>query len=160
MNMNEIYQPDDLDLRLLAILQRDASGSVADLAKATNTSSATCWRRLRSLEDGGVIGPPVRLINPDAVGRGLDAFCQIRMTTQNTLARESFQRAMERIPAVVEIYSISGDWDYLLHLLVRDMADLEGTLMQQILEHENVAGSSTIFALRRLKRTTEVPLWR
>ena len=59
---------------------------------------------------------------------------------------------------MVEIYSISGDWDYLLHLLVRDMADLEGTLMKQILEHETVAGSSTIFALRRLKRTTEVPL--
>jgi Lrp/AsnC family transcriptional regulator len=156
--MTETYQPDDLDRRILAILQRDASRSVADLAKATNSSSATCWRRLRVLEDNGVIGPPVRLVNPDAVGRGMDAFCQIRLNTQNTAARDSFQRAMDGIPAVVEIYSISGDWDYLLHLLVRDMADLEGTLMKQILEHENVAGSSTIFALRRLKRTTEVPL--
>ena len=156
--MSETNQISDLDRRMLAILQRDASGSVADLAKATNSSSATCWRRLRALEDAGVIGPPVRLVNPEAVGRGMDVFCQIRLNAQTTAARDSFQRAMERIPAVVEIYSISGDWDYLLHLLVRDMADLEGTLMQQILEQANVAGSSTIFALRRLKRTSEVPL--
>ena len=97
-------------------------------------------------------------VNPEAVGRGMDVFCQIRLKAQSTAARDSFQRAMELIPAVVAIYSISGDWDYLLHLLVRDMADLEGTLMQQMLDHENVAASSTIFALRRLKRTTEVPL--
>ncbi|WP_299911046.1 Lrp/AsnC family transcriptional regulator [uncultured Paracoccus sp.] len=156
--MSETDRISDLDRRMLAILQRDASGSVADLAKATNSSSATCWRRLRALEDAGVIGPPVRLVNPEAVGRGMDVFCQIRLKAQSTAARDSFQRAMELIPAVVAIYSISGDWDYLLHLLVRDMADLEGTLMQQMLDHENVAASSTIFALRRLKRTTEVPL--
>ncbi|MFV0301746.1 MAG: Lrp/AsnC family transcriptional regulator [Paracoccus sp. (in: a-proteobacteria)] len=156
--MNETDHLSDLDRRMLAILQRDASGSVAELARATNSSPATCWRRLKALEDAGVIGPPVRLVNPDAVGRGMDVFCQIRLNSQTTAARDSFQRAMDRIPAVVGIYSISGDWDYFLHLLVRDMAGLEGTLMQQILEHENVAGSSTIFALRRLKRTTEVPL--
>jgi Lrp/AsnC family transcriptional regulator len=156
--MKEVDQLSDLDLRILAILQRDASCSVADLALATNSSSATCWRRLRALEASGVIGPPVRIVNPAAVGRGMDAFCQIRMTSQNAAARKSFQQAMEQVPTIVEIYSISGEWDYLLHLLVRDMADLEHILMTQILEHENVAGSSTIFVMRRVKQTTEVPL--
>jgi Lrp/AsnC family transcriptional regulator len=149
---------DEQDMRMLAILQRDASGSVAGLAEATNSSPATCWRRLRALEDKGVIGPPVRLVEPRAVGLVIDVFFQVRMSSQNSVSRDSFQRAMERVPSIVEIYSISGDWDYLLHLLVRDMADLETVLMTQILEHDSVAASSTIFVLRRVKRTTEIPL--
>ena len=67
---------------------------------------------------------------------------------------------MELEPAIVEVYSISGEWDYLLHLLVKDMADLEDILMKRVLEHESVAGTATIFALRRVKHVTQVPVAR
>jgi len=143
--------------RLLSILQEDASLSVADLASATNSSAATCWRRIRSLEERGVIGPPVRLVDPAAVGRGIDAFCQVRMKSQDAASREALQRAMEDEPAIVEVYSISGEWDYLLHLIVRDIADLEAVLMRRVLELDCVAGTATIFALRRIKHTTRIP---
>lgn len=153
--MNEI---DPVESRLLSILQRDASASIAELARATNSSPATCWRRLRSLEERGVIGPPVRLVDPASAGRGMDAFCQVRMKSQDASARAALQQAMDMEPAIIEVYSISGEWDYLLHLVVRDIADFETILMHRILELDCVANTSTIFVLRRIKHTTQIPV--
>ncbi len=156
--MSESVAISELDQRILSFLQRDASKSVADLAEAVGTSAATCWRRIRSLEDRGILGPQVRLVDPAAVGRSMDVFCQVRMKSQDARSRQDFQRSMEQEPTIVEVYKISGEWDYLLHLLVRDMADLEAILMKHVLEHVAVAGTSTIFAMRRVKHTTEVPV--
>lgn len=149
---------DDVEAGILTILQRDAGISVNDLAKAIHSSPSTCWRRLRDLEDRGVIGPPVRLVDPAKVGRGMDAFCQVRMKAQDAKTRADFQRAMEQEPTIVEVYSTSGDWDYLLHFLVRDMVHLEDVLMRRVLELDCVASTSTTFALRRVKHTTVVPV--
>lgn len=151
-------QLSDLDRRILAVLQTDASGSMQELARRVNSSPATCWRRLRILEDRGVVGPPVRRVNAAAVGCGMDAFVQVRMKSQDARARAEFQRAMESEPAIIEVYSISGEWDYLLHLVVRDIADLESLLMRHVLEHENVAGTATMFVLRRVKQGGAIPL--
>ena len=155
---NEMDHLSDLDRRILGVLQKDASGSMQELARATNSSPATCWRRLKSLEERGIIGTPVRHVDPTSVGRGMDAFVQVRMKSQDADARAGFQRAMEAEPAIIEVYSISGEWDYLLHLIVRDIADLEGLLMRRVLEHPNVAGTATMFVLRRIKRSWEVPV--
>lgn len=149
---------DDLEARILTILQRDASASVAELAQAVGSSPATVWRRLKGLEDRGVIGPPVRLVDPAKVGRGMDVFVQVRMKSQDAASRAAFQRAMEAEPVITEVYSTSGDWDYLLHLLVRDIADLEAVLMSRILGMDSVAGTSTVFVLRRIKCETAVPV--
>lgn len=149
---------DDLEARILTILQRDASASVAELAEAVGSSPATVWRRLKGLEDRGVVGPPVRLVDPAKVGRGMDVFVQVRMKSQDAASRSAFQRAMEAEPVITEVYSTSGDWDYLLHLLVRDIADLEQILMARILGMDSVAGTSTVFVLRRIKRETAVPV--
>ncbi|MBY6163904.1 Lrp/AsnC family transcriptional regulator [Mameliella alba] len=151
-------QLSDLDRRILDVLQKDASGSMQDLAQRVNSSPATCWRRLRMLEDRGVIGPPVRRVDPAAVGRGMDAFVQVRMKSQDARTRAEFQRAMEIEPAITEVYTISGEWDYLLHIVVRDIADLEDILMRHVLEHSGVAGTATMFVLRRIKQGTEIPL--
>lgn len=156
--MQKMDQISELERRMIAHLQRDASLSMADLAEAVGASTATCWRRLRSLEDRGILSSPRRIVAPAGVGRVMDAFVQVRMTSQDAVSRAKFQRAMEAEPTIVEVYAISGDWDYLLHLLVRDMADLDDILMRHVLEQTSVAGTSTIFALRRVKHTTEVPL--
>ncbi len=147
-----------LDRRILTVLQKDASGSMQDLARAVNSSPATCWRRLKALEERGVVGPPVRHVNAAAIGRGMDAFVQVRMKSQDSDARARFQRAMEAEAAITEIYSISGEWDYLLHIVVRDIADLEEILMRRVLEQGNVAGTATLFVLRRIKQGTAIPL--
>ncbi len=156
--MSNTVHLDALDSNLVSILQEDASLSIAELAEATNSSSATCWRRLQRLEERGVIGPPVRLVDPVKLGRGMDAFCQIRMKSQDAASRDMLQRAIDLEPAIVEVYSISGEWDYLLHLVVRDIADLEEILMRRVLELDCVAGTATLFALRRIKHTTTIPV--
>lgn len=158
MILNQPSEFDRLEAQLLDLLQRDASMSVADIAEATNSSAATCWRRIRDLEAKEVLGPPVRLVDPKAVGRGMDVFCQVRMKSQDEASQRDFKRAVDAEPAIVEVYSISGDWDYLLHLLVRDIEDLEQVLMKQILKLDCVAGTSTLFVLRRIKHTTRVPV--
>ncbi|MEM8730636.1 MAG: Lrp/AsnC family transcriptional regulator [Pseudomonadota bacterium] len=148
----------DLDEKLLSLLQRDASRSLADIAEAVNSSTATCWRRIRNLEERGILGRHVRLVDPAAVGRSMDAFCQVRMKSQGAAARDAFQQAMELEPTIVEVYSTSGEWDYLLHILVRDITDLEEILMRRVLEHPSVANTATTFALRRVKHQIEVPV--
>lgn len=156
--MNKKYQLDDVELRMLPILQSNASLSISDLAQATNSSPATCWRRLKDLEESGVIGPPVRIVDPASIGRNMDVFCQVRLTSQDAAARDALKRAVEQEPTIVEVYSMSGDWDYMLHLVVRDIEDLETILMRRILELECVANTSTLFALRRIKHTTQIPV--
>lgn len=148
----------DLDARILNLLQRDASRSVAEIAESVGSSSATCWRRIKALQDQGILGKTVRLVDPARVGHTIDAFCQVRVKSQDAKTRMEFQRSMEVEPTITEIYSTSGEWDYLLHLLVRDIAHLEAVLMQRVLNQECVAGTSTTFALRRIKNTTEIPI--
>lgn len=156
--MSDSHHLTEAEAKLLAILQRDASAGVSEMAEATNASPATVWRRIRALEDRGVIGPPVRLVDPAKVGRGMDVYCQVRMKSQDAAARTAFQRAVDSEPAILEVYSVTGEWDYMLHMVVRDIADFEAILMRRLLELDCVAGTSTIFALRRIKHTREVPL--
>ena len=146
--MNDLDPLSPVEAKLLSMLQRDASLSVAELAEAANSSAATVWRRIRSLEERGVIGPPVRLVDPAKVGRGMDVYCQVRMKSQDAQARAAFQQAVDDEPAIMEVYSVTGEWDYMLHMVVRDIADFEDILMRRLLELDCVAGTSTIFALR------------
>ncbi|MDT0683811.1 Lrp/AsnC family transcriptional regulator [Roseicyclus sp. F158] len=147
-----------LEARIASALQKDASIPVSDLAAQVNSSAATVWRRIRAMEEAGVLSAPVRLVDPSKVGRGMDAFCQVRMKSQDAAARAAFQKAVDAEPSIVEVYSISGDWDYLVHLVVRDIADLETVLMERIHELDCVASASTLFVLRRVKHTAAIPV--
>lgn len=156
--MNDTFQLDDLDRRILTILQKDGSLGTNALAERVNASASSCWRRIRALEEAGVLGPNVRLVNPAAIGRALDVFCHVRMKSQGAGARAGFQQALEAEPTILEAYTISGEWDYLLHLIVHDMQDYERILMGHVLDHDSVAATSSIFVLRRVKHTTALPV--
>lgn len=149
---------DVLDSRLLMALQRDASRSVAELADEVGSSATSCWRRIRALEGVGILGSTVRIVDPKKAGRGLDVFCHVRMREHGPEARRGFERAIETVPAIVEVYAMSGDWDYLLHCLVGSIEEYQDILTHRILSCTSVANSSTIFALSRIKHTTVVPV--
>lgn len=151
-------QIDPIDRRIIQTLQCEGGLSNQDLAERVGSSAASCWRRVRALEEAGILGPEVRLVDPAKLGRGLDVFCQIRLSAQTRKMRASFEAFIDRQEAVVECYSISGDWDYLLHIVARDVADYERVLMHGILDHEAIASSSSIFVLRRVKHTTAIPV--
>lgn len=156
--MKQAVQLDDIDRRILRVLQRRGAISNQDLADEVGASATSCWRRVRALEDLGVLGPAIRLVQPDAVARGLDVFCHIRLKMQDQVTRSAFESFIESHDEVVECYSTSGDWDYLLHIVAHDVADYERVLMKGILDHRAISTSSSMFALRRIKHTTALPV--
>lgn len=153
-----MIQLDAIDRRLIRILQQEGDISNQDLAERVGASAASCWRRVKALQESGILGATVRLADPAKLGLGLDVFCQIRMKSQSRAMRAGFESFIEAQEDVVGCYSITGDWDYLLHIVARDMADYETILMRGILDHEAISNSSSLFVLRRIKHTTAAPV--
>jgi Lrp/AsnC family transcriptional regulator len=156
--MSDTFHLDEIDRRILRALQEDASRSHAAIAEEIGTSAASCWRRIRALEASGVLGPTVRLVAPGLVGRGVSVMCQIRMKSHDTAERRKFEAFLQTRGEIMECYSMSGEWDYLLRVVVADVADYERFLMGQVLNHPAVATASSHFALNQVKYTTAVPV--
>jgi len=156
--MKQVRQLDNIDRRIVTLLQTDATLSHADLAEQVGASAASCWRRVKALEGAGVLAATVRLVDPAAVGRGVNVLCNIRMRSHAMEARQSFERFVDERPEVVECFSMSGEWDYLLRVVVADVADYNHFLMQTLLGHPSVAGGSSHFALSMTKYTTAIPV--
>lgn len=156
--MTQFHQLDPVDRRILRVLQRRADISQAALAEEIGSSPASCWRRIRALEEAGVLGPTLRLVHPEAIGRTLHAVCQVRMKSHDRESRASFEAFVAEHPEVMECLSMSGEWDYQLHVTVSSMAEYEEFLMRRLLSHPAVATSASHFALKRIKYTTALPV--
>ncbi|WP_410001578.1 Lrp/AsnC family transcriptional regulator [Sphingosinicella rhizophila] len=149
---------DAIDRKIVRELQRDASLSHAALSEKVGASAASVWRRVRSLEKAGVLGKTVRLADPEHLGRAVNVLCQVRMTRQTVSARSEFEEFIQSREEIVECYAMSGEWDYLLRIAVRDVADYDRFIMRGVLTHPSVAHAASNFALRQVKYTTEIPV--
>ncbi len=156
--MKDVRPLNALDARIVRLLQEDATLSHADLAERVGASSASCWRRVKALETAGVLLRTVRLVDPVAVGRGVNVLCNIRMRSHALEARQAFEQFIDGRPEIVECFSMSGDWDYLLRIVAADVADYNDFLMLTLLGHPSVAGASSHFALSMTKYTTALPI--
>lgn len=156
--MKESDQIDGVDRRIIRALQRDASVSNAALAEQVGASSASVWRRVRNLEAMGVLGKAVRLADPRFLDRSVNVLCQVRMHRQSIDARAEFEQFIQSREEIVECYAMSGEWDYLLRIAVRDVADYDRFIRQGVLAHTSVANAASNFALRQVKYTTEIPV--
>lgn len=156
--MSKSIHLDLLDRKILGVLQRQAEISHAALAEQVGASPASCWRRIKALETAGVLGAAVRLLDAAAIGRGLVVVCQVRMKTHDRETRAGFQKFVEAHPAIMECYSMSGEWDYLLRVVVAEVSDYEHFLMRELLGQSAVATSASHFALSQIKYTTAMPL--
>ena len=153
-----MFQIDEIDRRIVRELQRDASLSHAALADRVGASAASVWRRVRNLEKEGVLGASVRLANAEHLGRSVNVLCQVRMNRQTVEARADFEQFIQSRDEIVECYAMSGEWDYLLRIAVRDVADYDRFSRQGVLAHPSVANAASNFALRQVKYTTEIPV--
>ena len=151
-------QIDETDRRILRALQVDAALSQAALAERVGVSVASCWRRIQSLEARGVLRGAVRLLDATRVGRGVNVFCHVRMNSHAPESRDAFERFVADRPEVMECHSMSGEWDYLLRVVVGDVAGYERFLMRELLAHPRVATASSHFALGQVKYTTALPI--
>lgn len=152
------HRLDALDRKILGVLQRRADISHAELAQEVAASQASCWRRVKALEAGGVLRSQVWLVDPFAVARGLDVVCQVRMKSHERDARSRFEAFVQDHDQIMECLSMSGEWDYLLRVVVGDVREYETFLMGQLLGHPSVATSASHFALKRVKYTTALPV--
>jgi len=146
------------DLRLLDALQQDATRSQADLAEIAGVSRTSCWRRIRDFEESGLIERQVALLDPHEAGFQIQVLLAVAMTEHTDKNRQDFERHVAVLPEVTECFSVSGERDYLLHVVVRDMDAYNTFLNSQILRHAAVRSASSTFVLRRVKYTTQLPL--
>jgi Lrp/AsnC family transcriptional regulator, leucine-responsive regulatory protein len=149
---------DEIDRKILRCLQEEARISNADLADRVGLSPAPCLRRVRTLEEGRVIRKYVTLLDPAAVSLGVTVFVQISLDLQVEDRLEIFERAMMRRPEVLECYLMTGDADYLVRVVVPDVAAYERFLKDTLTRIEGVAGIKSSFALKQVKYSTVLPV--
>jgi len=148
---------DAFDRKILAILQQDSSLSVAEVAERVGLSATPCWRRIRNLQDAGVIEREAAILNPDKLNVGVTVFVNIRTTQHNIDWFERFAGVVAKIDEVVEFYRMSGDVDYLLRIVVPDIAAYDKVYKRLIAEIE-LSDVTSSFAMERIKHTTALPL--
>ena len=146
------------DLRLLDALQVDATRSQVELAEIAGMSRTSCWRRIRDFEEAGLIERQVAIVNPRQVGLHLQVLLSVAMTEHTDENRHEFEKHVQTLPEVTECYSVSGERDHVLNVLVKDMDAYNHFLNSQILKHPTVRSASSTFVLRRVKYTTHMQL--
>jgi DNA-binding Lrp family transcriptional regulator len=146
------------DRRLLDALQTDSTTSQIDLAEHSGLSRTSCWRRVRELEKAGLVEGRVALLNPRKLGLQIHVLLAVSMVEHSDATRKAFEAHVETLPEVMECYSVSGDRDYLLQIISKDMDAYNDFLNSKILDHPRVHSASSSFALRRVKYTTALPL--
>ena len=121
-------------------------------------SRTSCWRRIRDFEESGLIERQVALLDPKTAGFTIIVLVLVAMTEHTDENRRNFERHVSLLPEVMECYSVSGERDYLLQVVARDMDSYTDFLNRQILHHDAVRSASSTFVLRRIKYSTALPL--
>lgn len=155
--MTKTVSLDAADRRILAALQRDATLSVSALSEAVGLSPTPCWKRVRRLEEAGVISGRVTLVDRERVGLGVTVFVSIRTAAHDDGWLDAFAAGVRRIPEVVEFYRMAGEIDYLLKVVCADIADYD-RIYKQLIRVAKLHDVSSSFAMEQIKYTTEVPL--
>ena len=148
---------DGVDRKILELLQFDAELPVATIAERVHLSVTPCWRRIQKLREAGVIRKQVALCDPGKLNVGVTVFVSIR-TNQHTQAwLEKFAKGVKEIPEVVELYRMSGDVDYLLRVVVPDIAGYD-SVYKKLIKAADLYDVSSSFAMEQMKYTTALPL--
>ncbi len=148
---------DDNDVRILNILQVDATRSLESIASEVGLSLNTCWRRVQRLEADGIIERRVALIDNEKVGLPLTVFVAVRTDDHSKDWAERFDKAVKSMPEIVEFYRLAGDVDYILKLVVGSVADYDHAY-QRLIAKIKLSDVSASFAMEKMKFTTELPL--
>ena len=148
---------DLIDQKILEELQRDATLSTQALAERVGLSSTPCWRRVQKLEESGAITKRVALCDPDQLNVGVTVFVAVRTNQHSQAWFERFRGMIDGIPEVVEFYRMSGEIDYLLRVVVPDIAAYD-QVYKRLIEGVDLFDVSSSFAMERIKYTTALPV--
>lgn len=149
---------DEQDRRILSVLQARCRISAQELAEAANTSPATCWRRLRALEESGVIKGYSAILDREQLGFAVCAFVHVSIDRQYSEVVAEIEEKIRRRPEVLECYATTGDADFTLRIVAKDIADYDRFLQKFLFALPGVGRVRTSIALREIKQTTELPV--
>jgi Lrp/AsnC family leucine-responsive transcriptional regulator len=148
---------DAIDRKIIAAVQADGRISTQDLAAKVGLSASPCARRVRMLEEAGIIKGYTAVIDQTKVGLPVSAFASIKLERQREEYLDRFAKAVSRWPEVVDCYLMTGQRDYLMRIVVRDLAAYERFLKEKLTRLDGVASIETSFALGQLKRSEVLP---
>lgn len=149
---------DDYDRRILRALQENADYSMNELGDRVGLSHTPCWRRIKRLEQEGFIRSRVVLVDPKKLLMGVTVHAYIIIQSHDETSLNAFENAVQNVEEIVECYSTSGDKDYVLKIVARNVEDYERLLKKTIVHLPNVASVNSTFALKQVKFTTSLPV--
>ena len=148
---------DEIDKRLLGLLQKDASLSLEAIGEKVNLSRNACWRRLRALETAGIIKGRVALLDPVKLGLGLSVFILVRTSEHSAEWQAQFKAATRDMPEILGVHRMTGELDYLIRARVSHMADYD-RLYQSLVSRVSLSDVSASFVMEDIKDTHHLPL--
>jgi len=149
---------DRLDIRILNVLQENATLSAADIAERVGTATATCWRRIQRLEREGIVRARVALLDRERLGLNLVVFAHVKLANHGRDALEKFEHAVRVHPEVLDCYTLLGETDFLLRIVTRDIKTYEAFFLDHLSRIAGVQSVSSSIALSIIKETTAIPL--
>src|SRR5271167_463777 len=155
-NLSEVL--DSVDARILDLIQHDAGLSVAEIAERVGLSSSPCWRRIKRLEDEGVVQRRVTILDREKLGLNFEVYCTVKLSLPTKDNLETFETSVQRWPEVVQCATVTGAADYELRILTRDMHAFDDFLRDKILSLGLVSNIESRIVIRSVKSTTAVPL--
>lgn len=148
---------DKIDRKILALLQKDATIPVAEIGRKVGLSTTPCWRRIQKMEEDGVIKGRVAILDPVKINAGVTVFVSVKTNEHNEAWMRKFASAVEEFSEVVEFYRMSGDVDYLLRVVVPDIAAYDA-FYKKLISKIALTDVSSSFAMGQIKYTTALPL--
>lgn len=149
---------DETDRRILREIQRAPDLTMRDLADRVGLSHTPCWRRLRRLEEAGVISEKRHVVDPKAAGFHVTVFCFVKIKEHRREKLREFEAAARKVPEIIQCFSISGEYDYVLQVIAHGVDEYEQTVKDSIIELPNILSINTSFTLNRIKSTLLVPV--
>jgi Lrp/AsnC family transcriptional regulator len=148
---------DVIDRRILDLLQRDATLSIAEIADQVGLSQTPCWKRIQRLESNGIIERRVAILNPEKLGLGLTVFVSIETSDHSQAWLTRFAEIVSAMPEVLEFYRMAGDIDYMLRVIVADMAAYDA-FYKRLIAAIPLKNVRSRFAMERVKASTALPI--
>ena len=147
---------DSIDTQLLNFLQNDAKQNNKELASKLDMSVTAVYERIKKLEKAGVIANYVALLNKESIGRAFVAFCHIKLAKHSQELVNQFEKEVATIDEVLEVYHLSGDYDYLLKVHVKDMESFRKFMVNKLTNIDHIGSSNSMFVISEVKHTTAV----
>ena len=148
-----------LDIKILDLLQQDASLTSQQIAERINLSQSPCWRRIQRLREEGLIERQVALLNREKLGMEVVVFATVNLANQGRRYLEAFEEQVKHFPEVLECYTMAGSWDYMLKIVARDIRHYERFIREQLTGLEHIGEIHSHIAVTEIKNSTQLPLF-